>query len=179
MNFSDSSFSNDQVDTSSLPSINEIDFKGLHGDYLTAELIGAGLLIVFLSLGVSIGFFFGHEEMPSFLPYLLLAGLAIMVLLILTSTILGFRRKKYALRQHDIIYKCGWLWRSTTIIPFNRVQHAEVHQGPIERLFNLSSLKVYTAGGSSSDLSISGITFKEAQNMKFYILNKTGVDEEE
>lgn len=179
MDISGAQFSNEQVDTTSLPTIQSISFKGLHKDYLTAELMGVGILIVFLSIGTITGFFFGKDEMPPWLPYIIFGVLALIISLILTSTILGFRRKKYALRQHDIIYKCGWLWRSTTIIPFNRVQHAEVHQGPIERMFNLSNLKVYTAGGSSSDLSISGITFTEAQNMKFYILNKTGLDEEE
>lgn len=179
MNFSDSSFTNDQVETTTLPSIKDIQFKGLHKDYFTAELIGTGILIVVVTLAMTTGFFFGKEEMPWFVPYIMFTVLTLFIILTLTATIQGFKKKQYALRQHDIIYKCGWLWRSTTIIPFNRVQHAEVHQGPIERLFNLSNLKVYTAGGSSSDLSISGISFEEAQNMKFFILNKTVLDEEE
>ena len=53
-------------------------------------------------------------------------------------------------------------------------------QGPIERLFGLSNLHVFTAGGSSSDISIPGLTQVEANRIKEYILGKTvNTDEEE
>ena len=88
-------------------------------------------------------------------------------------------KKKYALRERDIIYQSGLLWRRYTVLPFNRVQHAEVQQGPVERLFELSKLKIYTAGGSGSDMIISGLPLDRAQNIKHFILHQTSGDEEE
>jgi len=85
----------------------------------------------------------------------------------------------YALREKDIVFKEGYLWRSVTVVPFNRIQHAEVEQGPFDRLFDLSKIKIYTAGGSSSDLQIPGLRPTESESIKFFILNKTGSDEEE
>lgn len=93
--------------------------------------------------------------------------------------IYGFKRKKFAIRERDILYKEGLIWRSLTVVPFNRVQHAEVHQGPVERLFQLSRLKIYTAGGSTSDMTIAGLGPEEAYRMKHFILSKTSEDEEE
>jgi membrane protein YdbS with pleckstrin-like domain len=92
---------------------------------------------------------------------------------------LGFHKKKYALRERDILYKTGLLWRSNTVIPFNRIQHAEVNQGPLDRLFNLAILRVFTAGGGSSDMVIPGLRPAEAQNIKEFILKRTAFDEEE
>jgi len=91
----------------------------------------------------------------------------------------GFEHKGYAMREHDIIFKKGWIWRSSTIVPFNRVQHTEIEQGPIERIFRLSVLKIFTAGGSSSDLRIPGLLPENANRLKDYIQNKVERDEEE
>ncbi|MBK9370580.1 MAG: PH domain-containing protein [Deltaproteobacteria bacterium] len=38
--------------------------------------------------------------------------------------------------------------------PLRRIQHVDTHQGPIERMFGLSTVAVYTAAGMSADGSI-------------------------
>lgn len=80
------------------------------------------------------------------------------------------------MREKDIIYTKGLLWQTRTSIPFNRIQHAEVKQGPIERMFSLHSLKVFTAGGDSSDLVIPGLEEENASRIKEYIMGKTALD---
>ena len=175
----DSSFSNSQIEVSSLPRISDIEFKGLHKDYLTVELIGSAIFWFISGSGASVAIAVFWGTWPSWLSWLALGSLISIILSSFILTILGFKRKKYALREHDIIYKTGLIWRSTTILPFNRIQHAEVQQGPVDRLFNLSKLKIYTAGGSGSDLSISGLVPDEANAMKHFILNKTSANEEE
>jgi membrane protein YdbS with pleckstrin-like domain len=44
----------------------------------------------------------------------------------------------YAIREKDITYQSGWLWKSMTTIPFNRVQHCDIRQGLIDRQFGLA-----------------------------------------
>ena len=56
-----------------------------------------------------------------------------------------------------------------TSVPFNRIQHTEVTQGPLGRLFDLAKVKVYTAGGSSSDITIVGLNEKNAHQLKDHI----------
>ena len=85
----------------------------------------------------------------------------------------------YALRQRDVVYKSGMWFRSTIIVPFNRVQHCEINQGPIDRYFGLSELSLFTAGGSSSDLNINGLSQETAAKLKHFITNQVAQDEEE
>lgn len=87
-----------------------------------------------------------------------------------------FAAEGYALREHDILHKHGVWWRSLTAIPFNRMQHCEISRGPVESAFGLATLRVYTAGGSGSDLSISGLPLAEAQRVKEFITKKIGGD---
>ena len=172
-------FSNELLDPESIPQIETIEYQGLHKDYLTAELIGLSILWLFISVVPLMALLFNDAEYPRWINVALLGVLILIITSSYVLTIKGFKRKLYALREKDIIYKKGLIWRSTTIIPFNRIQHAEVHQGPLERLFNLSKLKIYTAGGSASDLTISGLVPDRANRIKHYVLNKTSLDEQE
>lgn len=51
----------------------------------------------------------------------------------------------YCLNENELILKKGWLWRSTTVIPLNRVQNIDSEQGPILRFFGLTQVTVHTA----------------------------------
>lgn len=61
---------------------------------------------------------------------------------------------------------------TTTIIPFNRVQHVALHQGFISRKLGLASVELFTAGGSSSDLEIPGLLLADAQIIKNLVSQK-------
>ena len=75
-------------------------------------------------------------------------------------------------REKDISYKKGVFYKKITTVPFNRIQHVEIDQGPISRFFNLASLSVFTAGDSSDDLKVNGLLKDEAQQIKEYISNQ-------
>lgn len=81
----------------------------------------------------------------------------------------SFSIRSYALRERDISYRKGWIFFSHITVPFDRVQHSEISQGPVDRYFGLVTLHVYTAGGSSSDLSIPGLPRDEAQRLRDFI----------
>ncbi|MCR6719337.1 MAG: PH domain-containing protein [Chitinophagaceae bacterium] len=88
-------------------------------------------------------------------------------------TILSFRYKAYALREHDVIYRSGWLVQSVRVCPFNRIQHCSVDSGVIDRRYGLSSLSVYTAGGAEADMKLAGLPKDVADDMRDFILSKT------
>jgi len=98
--------------------------------------------------------------------------LALFLLLVFFGINIGFYRRSYALSEKDLTYKKGWLFYSTMTIPFNRIQHTEVSQGPLERRYDLSTLKVYTAGGSTSDMAIPGLEEEEAKQLRDFISQK-------
>jgi hypothetical protein len=51
-------------------------------------------------------------------------------------------------------------------VPKNRIQHVEIRQAIVLRLFKLSKIVIFTAGGSGSDLSISGLKPELAERIK-------------
>lgn len=81
-------------------------------------------------------------------------------------------RRSYAVRRHDIIFRHGILSVSTTIIPFNRIQHVAVREGPISRLYGLAAVHLYTAGGSAADLRLNGLRKETAESIKQAILER-------
>jgi membrane protein YdbS with pleckstrin-like domain len=51
-------------------------------------------------------------------------------------------------------------------VPYVRVQHIDTSRGPIERAVGLSTLVVYTAGSRGADVTISGLTPPEADDLQ-------------
>jgi len=177
-NYDDALFSNEQVYPRDIPTIATIEFSKLQPSYRNVSIIAT---LIFFGIATAVLIFLWSMDIEFVVNYITYLGLAIAVLcsFILIIVILEFERKSYALREKDIMYNEGIVWHTSTVIPFNRVQHCEISQGPIERMFGLSELKVFTAGGASSDMSIPGLEPETAERLKEYIVLKTGLDEEE
>ncbi|WP_299671681.1 PH domain-containing protein [uncultured Polaribacter sp.] len=155
----------------SFPDISKIEFKTIEKQYLNVILINTAFifLIVFAIL-----FFIDYKNYLELNEsiFWLYAILSIALLFVVFIKLIGFKKRKYAVREKDISYKKGVFFRSLTTVPFNRIQHVEIDQGPISRYFNLVSLSVFTAGDSSDDLKISGLLKEDAQQIKEYISNQ-------
>lgn len=169
---SEPSFQNSSVDPAQLPTVNEQPWYGLDPEYQSARQItisiqSLGLLLIGLfAITLNGGWSF---------PWIVL-GIGAAWVLSIVGRILwlqnAFPRMQYALRERDITYQRGLLLRTVTSVPFNRLQHAEVTQGVAERAMKLASLKVYTAGGSGSDLSIPGLPLQRAYELKDFVLKQ-------
>jgi hypothetical protein len=163
-------FSNDLV--LELPDIKKIEFIKINKNYLKVILIN--LFLVFSPL--YIGLILLHQLVftkeinefiiPIYSVFTAVFGFVIWYIL------LSFTKRKYALREKDISYKSGLLIRQITTVPFSRIQHVETDEKPISRIFGLASLSIYTAGDSSDDLVIKGITKKKALKIKEFITTK-------
>lgn len=117
----------------------------------------------------------------SLIPFVLAQSvflLLIPVVMLLLATIISnlvikkSRVKGVALREFDMAYRSGLFWRKEVIVAFNRVQHVEVSSGPLQRKFGLASVKLFTAGGSSVDLRIDGLTAERAEQIRAFITAK-------
>ena len=147
-----------------LPQMEMVEFKPLESDYLYMRLT-AWALFFLLAAGVLTVLLF-TTDVAAWMYY---TPWAVLFVLVFALEIIGFKIKGYALRQKDVSYKSGLIWFYMTSVPFNRIQHCEINQGPLGRLFNLASVKVYTAGGSGSDLTISGLTKERAHRLRDFI----------
>ena len=130
------------------------------------------MLFIFIIGGFSTLFYFKKNAFSNSTWILILVGILVFLAGLIVFTKLSFNKKGYAFREHDTIYKSGLISETTTIIPFNRVQHVALHQGFISRKLGLASIELFTAGGSSSDLEIPGLLLADAQIIKNLVSQK-------
>lgn len=78
---------------------------------------------------------------------------------------------RYAVRQHDVIRRAGLFWTTETVQPIKRIQHVEREQGPLEKRFGLSTIKLYSAGSGNVTLRIPGLEAETAAALCRYILS--------
>jgi membrane protein YdbS with pleckstrin-like domain len=77
---------------------------------------------------------------------------------------LRFRRWRYEIRQRDILLSRGALFFVLTLIPFDRIQFVETRQDPLDRLFRLYEVVVFTAAGRAG--RIPGLDPSEAESLR-------------
>jgi membrane protein YdbS with pleckstrin-like domain len=168
-------FSNQQINTTELPTTDAVIFQPLHAKYKRVVLISTIIFLLFLlALGAS-GFylpFLGEDSMLLEYKAIVFGASVVFSLLVLVLNMLGVSKKGYAVREHDILYKSGVLHQKETTIPFNRVQHVEIYEGALLRLFGLCRIEFFTAGGSLGDLKIPGLPLEEANKIKAYVIEK-------
>ena len=165
-------FTNNPIEIDQLPKFEEVQLKELHPKYINVLLFNFLLLFIFIIGGFSTLFYFKKEAFSNSIWILILVGILVFLAGLIVFTKLSFNKKGYAFREHDTIYKSGLISETTTIIPFNRVQHVALHQGFISRKLGLASIELFTAGGSSSDLEIPGLLLADAQIIKNLVSQK-------
>jgi len=79
----------------------------------------------------------------------------------------------YFIGEFDILYKEGIWWKKQTALSFSRIQHIDISHGPIERKYQIATIKFFTAGGMASDLKISGLLNQVAESLRAEILRVT------
>lgn len=100
------------------------------------------------------------------------AGLATSVVAILclaALVLLPVRRyRAWAWREdeEELHVRHGLVVRTHTIVPFGRVQHIDVAQGPIERSVDLSTLILHTAGTRGASVPLPGLKRENAEAMR-------------
>ena len=163
-------FTNNVIDLNQLPRFETVEFQKLHPFYW--KVVSINISILALSLAAAIGIIYLFvEELRNKVPYFGVALVALIFLIFLFSRI-AFRKKGFAFREHDVLFRNGIIATNTIIIPYNRVQHVALHEGWLSRYFGLATLEIFTAGGSSSDIKIPGIQKTQAENIKQLLMGK-------
>jgi len=170
-------FTNQQIDLSSIPTAAYIDFLPLEKSYRTILVIGSLVFTGIIAIGLVIVFW--QTDVPGWIAISALSFWLLLGVLQLVFIFKGFKCKGYALRERDMTYKKGWLYKKQVTVPFKRIQHVDIKQGVFERAYGLAKLNVYTAGGNTSDLSIPGLILEDAKQYKSYILGVLEADDEE
>jgi membrane protein YdbS with pleckstrin-like domain len=76
-----------------------------------------------------------------------------------------YRAWRYQERHEDLIVARGVMVQRLSVVPYGRMQFVEVTAGPIERVFQLSTVKLHTAA-AASDARIPGLEREEAARLR-------------
>ena len=124
----------------------------------TEVVIATVVLAAFLGL-IFVG---AQGRLAGLVTVLVLAGLGVIMGWFLRRR---FRAWRYWERHEDLLVARGVMVQRLSVVPYGRMQFVEVTAGPIERLFNLSTVKLHTAA-AASDARIPGLETAEAARLR-------------
>jgi membrane protein YdbS with pleckstrin-like domain len=87
-------------------------------------------------------------EMPAIFSVLILGSTAGIFILLWIWVGMYYESMSYELRDDEINWKRGVWFRTTGIVPYNRITNLDVRQGPFMRMLRISNLAIQTAGYS-------------------------------
>ncbi|MFW5815967.1 MAG: PH domain-containing protein [Wenzhouxiangella sp.] len=167
---SDGGFSNRAVDLSTLPDYRAVALNPMARSFAPYGVVTSVLFWLGLAAAVLVA-----PRLP-FVDVTVPSGLVVVPLAAAVwfgaVAWLDARRRGWALREHDLIYRSGLIWQRTAILPFARIQHVETASGPLERLFGLMRVKCFTAGGMGADLSVEGLDPGSARKVRQHLLEQ-------
>jgi membrane protein YdbS with pleckstrin-like domain len=130
-------------------------------------LAGVG---AFVSLGAAV-VLAAADEVPAWVPI----GVGVIAALLAAAVpYLRYRRWRYEIRERDVFLAKGALFVVVTLIPFDRIQFVETHQGPLDRAFSLTQLVIYTAAGKAG--TIPGLESSEAESLREELSRVAGTE---
>lgn len=134
--------------------------------------ISSGILLT-VTLAVALFAVLHLEEPLGWLP------LAIVALWSLWNVGIAPRRRWAALGHaytgEELHAAFGLYFRTYSIMPINRVQSIDILDGPIERMFGLSSIVLKTAGHDENAIQVPGLKREDAQEILLSVRDKIGI----
>lgn len=158
------SFSNEAVDVHALPKFEKVEFQRISDKYLKKVFFQTGISLLLFLLGWGVLLY--NQYLDTGLSFLLLGGIVLVFSFKFWNTYKMQGEYGFAIREKDILYKRGFIFSRTTVIPFNRIQHVSISRDAFDKMLNISSLGIFTAGGSGSDIHIPGLSPDLALRMK-------------
>jgi hypothetical protein len=102
--------------------------------------------------------------MPGIFSLGILGFIVIIYILLWIWVGMYYDSMSYELREDEINWKRGVWFRTTGIVPYNRIVNLDLRQGPLMRFLGISTLAIQTAGYSGQavpEIKIEGIEHAE------------------
>lgn len=141
------------------------DLTPLDPRYKTMMLVQAGIAALLIAALASVG----EVLIPGWTGILWIPAALVVLYLVIWLPVRRYAARGYSLAQERLRVVRGVLFHSDTIVPFGRVQHIDVDQGPLERAFDLATLTVHTAGTHNASVSLPGLAHEDALAMRYEI----------
>ena len=134
----------------------------LHPNYVKVVRLGTILFALpFVVAALILEFADALPRGAFIVPVLLLA-----LWLVIRAPLRRYAARGYQMGDDRLRVVRGLIFNSDTVVPFGRVQHIDVHQGPIERAYGLGTLVVHTAGNHNHSVSLPGLGHADALAMR-------------
>jgi membrane protein YdbS with pleckstrin-like domain len=126
-------------------------------------------LFIYLLLSFLVGIAWWYIPLLLFAPWYAALGTSVFIIPLLVLVLiwipLYFRSISYRLDPEELEWKRGVWFRTTGVVPYNRITNIDIKQGPISRALGIASLSVQTAGYSAqnvaSEIRIDGLVDPE------------------
>jgi membrane protein YdbS with pleckstrin-like domain len=105
-----------------------------------------------------------------------LALLALSVWLVYWRPPRLYRSWGYRVDERVLETRSGLMFQVTRLLPLIRLQHVDLHRGPLERAFGLASLMLHTAGTNEAAIRIPGLDAAEAARLRDHLVEVGGGD---
>lgn len=162
-------FENPRIALSELPRFSSVELSPVQRSHAWIGLVLWILVCIVLVAGAA----FVLQRQPETPPGWILPAL-VALSVAQCARVFAYRLTlRYSLRSHDMIFADGLFWRSQSIQPLCRVQHVEIERGPIEKRFNLATLKLFSAGSSMATFAIPGLISEDAERLRAFVLDYT------
>lgn len=162
-------FTNNPIDTRVLPRFESVQLEPVQAAYW--KIIRLNLIIVALLLAAVVISIFALTEVEPIawvIPPIAIVFIAALFVLYKKA----LKNMGFAFRDHDVIFRHGVITHTTTVIPYNRIQHVALHEGWYSRVLGLAKIQVYTAGSGTGDISIPGLEAAQAADIKQLLMGK-------
>jgi len=172
-------FSNEAITTKSLPSLLELKQQAISPSYAVANFyvnLVITLILLLVTLSVSFQPFYDLDNTAKNVFLYIACAIAIIGFIKTVYDAKADIRKFYALREQDISYTSGLIFKNTVSQPILRVQHVELKRGPIDRKIGLAKLQVFSAGGALHTFEIPGLLLEEAESIRQFILSHKDIN---
>jgi membrane protein YdbS with pleckstrin-like domain len=169
-------FTNNQIDITEIPDTSQIIYIGLKTSYKSVMNIRTVIFLLILVAATGVTLYINTLLTTMFL-YIAAPAFIIAATLFIALNIKMFNYMGYAVRENDILFRKGFIWRKTIAVPFNRIQHLEVKQGVLSKMFKVSTVVIFTAGGNTGDLTIPGIAPEESEKIRAFVMDKISKNE--
>ncbi|QEG22431.1 PH domain-containing protein [Mariniblastus fucicola] len=159
------------------PFMAEDGFQSFDPRNISAERVAGAILCVVLGIGGLVGaviplFNYGFGWVFVVCVSIAIFLYAVVVYFSIFWPSVQHRHRSWRLTDVGLEIRRGVWWKHLQAIPWARVQHADVSQGPLQRMYGVGTLTVHTAGTSNSSVNFEGLAHEVAIQLRDEVIRQ-------
>ena len=166
----EAAYARDDIDPAKSNIFSDVDDDGeltkLHPNYKLLMRVGAVILGLIIAAGAIVFDELLNDQLGTPIGILTGIGVLFALFLIIRVPTARYNARGYQISHDRLRVVRGIMWHSDTIVPFGRVQHIDVDQGPIERALSIATMTLHTAGSHNASVRLPGLGHELAVEMR-------------